>query len=153
MTRLTSILGCMTKMDAADTINKYASGSEEQNSCKKFWQKMFQPSFLAILVCFVAVQLSTVACNPLGPIAHLMHRSTDSSYSEAYVLTMTPNKMAFDPKALLRGLNSVKKTIGRMSTFDSNEYPHLDNPLQLGFVCPPTLPTIALRVESNKQHK
>ena len=110
---------------------------------------MFRTSILVAVLCLIASQTSSAAGNPLGPIAHLMHKSTDSSYSEAYVLTMAPTKMAFDPKALLRGFNSVKNTLGRMSTFDSNEYPHLDNPLQLGFVRPPTLPVITRRVESS----
>jgi hypothetical protein len=115
--------------------------------------EMFRVSTLTAALCLIAVHSSFVAGNPLGPIAHLMHRSTDSSYSEAYVLTMAPSRMTFDPKALVRGFNSVKNTLGRMSTFDSNEYPHLDNPLQLGFVRPPTLPTIPLRAEANSLRK
>ncbi len=102
---------------------------------------MFRTHVFAIAIFLFVAQTSFVSGNPLGSIAHLLHRSRDSSYSEAYVLTLVPNKMAFDHKALFRGLNSVKNTIGRMSTFDSNEIPHLDNPLQLGFVRPPTLPT------------
>jgi hypothetical protein len=114
---------------------------------------MTRTLFLLALFCLIAIQTPSAAGNPLGPIAHLMHKSTDSSYSEAYVLTMAPSKMAFNPQDLLRGFNSVKNTLGRMSTFDSNEYPHLDNPLQLGFVRPPTLPAMSLRVETSSLRK
>ena len=80
-----------------------------------------------------------------NPIAHFLRRGQDSSYSEAYVPMMAPTKLTFDHKALLHGLNTAKNCLGKLATYDSNEYAHFDNPLQLGFVPPPALPIFSLR--------
>ena len=102
-------------------------------------------SCLLALVAIVRAETAYyAAASPLDPIAHLMRRSNDASYSEAYVATMTTNKFSVDAKAVLRGLNSVKNGLGRLATFDTNEYAHFDNPLQLGFVRPPTVPFASL---------
>ena len=94
---------------------------------------------------------SVLAENPLHPIAHFLRKAQDSSYSEAYVPMIAPNKLTIDHKAFLRGLNIAKNCVGRIATFDTNEYAHFDNPLQLGFVQPPsTLPFFALRSKDQK---
>ena len=109
----------------------------------------------SLLLSFVAILAAETACyaaaSPLDPIAHLMRRSNDASYSEAYVATMAPNKFSVDHKAVLRGLNSVKNGLGRLATFDTNEYAHFDNPLQLGFVSPPTVPFVSLLRSKEQQ--
>ena len=101
-------------------------------------------SLFAFVVILAAETAYNAAASPLDPIAHFMRRSDDASYSEAYVATMTPNKFSVDHKAVLRGLNSVKNGLSRLATFDTNEYAHFDNPLQLGFVRPPTVPFVSL---------
>ena len=106
---------------------------------------------LAIVAILTAETAYYAAASPLDPIAHFMRRSNDASYSEAYVATMTPNKFSVDHKAMLRGLNSVKNGLGRLATFDTNEYAHFDNPLQLGFVRPPTVPSFVSLLRSKEQ--
>ncbi len=104
---------------------------------------MIRTAYIFALVAILASEYAPYAtASPLDPIAHFMRRSSDASYSEAYVATMTPNKFSVDHKAMLRGLNSVKNGLGRLATFDTNEYAHFDNPLQLGFVSPPTVPLL-----------
>ncbi len=95
---------------------------------------------LGIFALVAAETAYFASASPLDPIAHFMRRSNDVSYSEAYVASITPNKFSVDHTAMLRGLNSVKNGLGRLATFDTNEYAHFDNPLQLGFVRPPTVP-------------
>ena len=102
------------------------------------------PILFAVASILAAETACLAAANPLNPIAHFMRRSDDASYSEAYVATMISNKFSVDHKAVLRGLNSVKNGLGCLATFDTNEYAHFDNPLQLGFVRPPTVPFVSL---------
>ncbi len=113
------------------------------NRCCSF--EMTPASYLFAIVAILSAEFAYhAAAGPLDPIALFMRRSNDASYSEAYVATMTPNKFSVDHQAVLRGLNSVKNGLGRLATFDTNEYAHFDNPLQLGFVRPPTLPFMSL---------
>ena len=95
-----------------------------------------------IFLALIAVQ-SAVACG--NPIVHFLHKAQNSGYSEAYVPSLAPNKLTVDHKAFLRGLSTVKNCVGKLATFDTNEYAHFDNPLQLGFVEPPSVPLFCLR--------
>lgn len=96
-------------------------------------------SLSLVIIAFVFLSFSGVV-GAMNPLAHILHtRQLDSSYSEAYVPTISPNSVSVDHKTLLRGLNSAKRCLGKLATFDTNEYAHFDNPLQLGFIEPPTL--------------
>jgi hypothetical protein len=57
----------------------------------------------------------------------------------AFVGTLNPGKFSVDMKALMDGLKGAKNCLGTLSTFDANEYSHIGNPMQLGFVQVPTV--------------
>jgi hypothetical protein len=100
---------------------------------------------VAFVVCSLLMLASAHAGNPLTGIRHMLRRHDENSYSEAYVTMMAPNtRSTVDHKALLRGLTTAKNCIGRISTFDSNEYAQIDDPMRLGgnlgFVVPPAIP-------------
>jgi hypothetical protein len=116
----------------------------------KIVETMIRATALALIL---FASHSALAENPLHPIAHFLRKAQGSSYSEAYVPMMAPSKLTVDHQALVRGLTMAKNCVGRIATFDTNEYAHFDNPLQLGFVQPPTLPFFSLRSKDQTPSK
>ena len=116
----------------------------EHRTFRRIRLKMQNFTFLFFAICALSLVDATHASNPLNGIRHMLRRHDENSYSEAYVTMIAPNKFSVDHNGLLRGLTSAKNCIGRLATFDCNEYAHIDNPMQLGgslgFVAPPLVP-------------
>ena len=129
-----------TRMEAGNKLYKGFGLLHTYTKNFRTHSKMIRSFF--VLLALIAAQSVSAGGNP---IAHFLHKAQDSSYSEAYITTIAPTKLTVDNKALLRGLNTAKNCIGRLATFDCNEYAHFDNPLQLGFIEPPKLPSFLLR--------
>lgn len=105
----------------------------------------------SVLLFALAILQSVAIGNCINPISHFLRRGQDNSYAEAYVPTIAPTSVSVDHKAILRGLNSAKRCLGNLATFDTNEYAHFDNPLQLGFIEPPTLSLPAFLLRSKDE--